>query len=698
MTQGDGAVTSVTMTGATGAVETGAKGAVETDARATPAGPGMPDEGRRRAVIDAVMPSIDGGRFAVKGVVGDEFAVAADVFGDGHDRIAVRLRHRPPGEPEWRELPMGEPDNDRWHARLPLERVGRHEYTVVAWVDAFATWRHDLERRAEAGSVSAVDLVIGARLVREAAGRAVGEDGERLRRHADAIDGEPTPARVAAALDDELATRMARHPDRRFETAWEPVLAVTVDPPHARFSAWYELFPRSTVDGEPRHGTFRDVVRRLPYVADLGFDVLYLPPVHPIGRAFRKGPNNALEAGPGDPGVPWAIGAEEGGHTAVHPGLGTLEDFDALVAAAEAHGIRVALDIAFQASADHPWVREHPAWFRWRPDGTVQYAENPPKKYQDIYPFDFETDDWRGLWRALLDVVRFWVGHGVRIFRVDNPHTKPYAFWEWLIGEVKASDPDVLFLSEAFTRPKVMYRLAKLGFSQSYTYFTWRNTREELTSYLEEVTRPPVSHFFRPNLFANTPDILHAYLQEGGPPAFAVRFVLAATLGATYGIYGPPFELFEGTPREPGSEEYLDSEKYQLRHWDLAGRESLAPLIRRVNAIRRTHPALATNERLWFLPVDDEGVIAYSKHTEDSSDVVVVVVNLDPHTSRRATVSLPVEAYGLDPSGYLARELLSERAEPRAGHQLEAQLDPQTQPVAIWHLAPLGAWEGRTQG
>ena len=386
---------------------------------------------------------------------------------------------------------MGDPDNDRWRATLPLPRVGRHEYTVVGWIDAFATWRHDLELRIEADVVTDVDLAIGAELVRAAATRArahgAAADAAALAALADAIDGAPTAERHALARGTELAALMERYPDRRFESTWEPVLAVTVDPPHARFSAWYELFPRSAAAVPGRHGTFRDVIERLPYVADLGFDVLYLPPIHPIGRTFRKGPNNALEAAAGDPGVPWAIGAGEGGHTAIHPELGTLADFDALVAAAAGHGIRLALDIAFQASADHPYVRDHRDWFRARPDGTVQYAENPPKKYQDIYPFDFETDDWAALWRELLEVVRFWVGHGVRIFRVDNPHTKPFDLWEWLIGDVKSTDPDVLFLAEAFTRPKVMYRLAKLGFSQSYTYFTWRNEKAELTSYFEEI-------------------------------------------------------------------------------------------------------------------------------------------------------------------------------------------------------------------
>ncbi|CAN5686995.1 alpha-1,4-glucan--maltose-1-phosphate maltosyltransferase [soil metagenome] len=646
--------------------------------------------------IDRVTPCLDAGRFPVKGIIGDHLLVTADAFPDGHERIAVRLRHRPPGSDGWQELAMLGPDNDRWTAHLPLTRLGRHEYTVVAWVDAFGTWRHDLERRIDAQAVSRVDLAIGAGLVRAAAERAgsddpVDEDAARLAVLAAALDGHPSAERTALALDGELGTLMARHPDRRFESSWEPVLAVTVDPPQARFSAWYELFPRSAAAEAGAHGTFRDVIERLDYVADLGFDVLYLPPIHPIGRTFRKGPNNALVAGPNDPGVPWAIGAAEGGHRAIHPELGSMADFEALVAAARERDINVALDVAFQASADHPWLVEHRDWFRERPDGSIQYAENPPKKYQDIYPFEFEIEDWRGLWEAQRDVVRFWMERGVRIFRVDNPHTKPFAFWEWLIGGLKQSDPDVLFLAEAFTRPKVMYRLAKLGFSQSYTYFTWRNSRAELTDYLEEITRPPVSRFFRPNLFANTPDILHAYLQEGGRPAFAARFVLAATLGASYGIYGPPFELAEGTPREPGSEEYLDSEKYEQRHWDLDRPDSLAPLIRLVNAIRRDHPALQSDERLEFLPTNEEAVIAYSKQSADGADIIVCVVNLDPGGSHTARVTLPLAAYGLAEGEVTARELLDDTAATVTGASLDVHLDPAERAAHVFQLAPVSA-------
>ncbi|HEX6230297.1 MAG TPA: alpha-amylase family glycosyl hydrolase, partial [Actinomycetota bacterium] len=468
-------------------------------------------------------------------------------------------------------------------------------------------------------------------------------------------------------------------------------LAVTVDRERARSSAWYELFPRSTADEPGRHGTFDDVIARLPYVSELGFDVLYLPPIHPIGRVHRKGRNNAPVAGPDDPGSPWAIGSDEGGHTAVHPELGTLADFERLVAAAARHGIEVAIDVAFQCAPDHPWVREHPEWFRLRPDGAVQYAENPPKRYEDIYPLDFETADWKALWEALLEVVRFWIARGVRIFRVDNPHTKPFAFWEWAIGEVKREHPDVIFLSEAFTRPKVMYRLAKLGFTQSYTYFAWRNTKRELTDYLTELTRTGAAEFFRPSFWPNTPDILTAYLQEGGEPAFAVRLVLAATLGATYGIYGPAFELCERTPREPGSEEYLRSEKYEVRSWDLHAGARLQELIARVNRIRREHPALRTNATLRFHGIDDDELLAYSKVSEDRSDAILVVVNLDPFNVRSGWTDIALWELGIEEGADVeAVDLLTgDRFSWRGAHNF-VKLDPAERPAHVLSVRPTG--------
>ena len=654
------------------------------------ADPVAPGDGRRRAVIEAVTPQVDSGRFPIKRVVGEPVTVEADAFVDGHDGVSVVLRHRPATTAAWTEIPMVALGNDRWRGEFAVREVGRHVYTVSAWVDRFGTWRHDLEKRVEAGQDVSVDLRIGAALVVAAADRADGPDAERLRALAAELSGPDSPAeRARVALHDDLAELMARHPDRADEATHEPELEVVVDPVRARFGSWYELFPRSASPDPDRHGTFRDVIDRLPYVAGMAFDVLYLPPIHPVGRMFRKGPNNVTDASPRDPGVPWAIGGPEGGHASIHPELGTLEDFRALVTAAESRGMAIALDIAFQASPDHPFVKEHPHWFRQRPDGTVQYAENPPKKYQDIYPFDFESEDWPELWAGLLDVVRYWIEQGVRIFRVDNPHTKPFPFWEWLIGEIKRDDPDVLFLAEAFTRPKVMYRLAKLGFSQSYTYFTWRTTKEELTSYFTELTTSEVREFFRPNIWPNTPDILHEVLQVGGRPAFQARFVLAATLAATYGVYGPAFELLEHTPIAPGSEEYRDSEKYQQRTWDLDRADSIAPLMGRVNRIRRQHPALQTNDGLTFHPIDDDRLIAYTKATPDREDVILTIVSLDPNVARGGTVELPLEQLGIDPTGtFEAVDLLRDTTYLWQGSRNRVELDPAEVPAMILQLRP----------
>jgi starch synthase (maltosyl-transferring) len=548
-----------------------------------------PADGRKRVVIEGVEPEIDAGRFAMKRIVGDSVVVEADIFADGHDHVAARLLFRFHEIPTWTALPMRPLGNDRWRGEFPVARVGEYFYTVAGWIDHFDTWRSDLEKRIAAGQDIRVDLLQGAQLVQEAAVRASRDDADALRRWAVVLRAaENLPAAQTAALDPELAAMMTLYLDPAMATRYERDLRVTVDREKAQYSAWYELFPRSTSAEPGRHGTFKDCEERLDYVARLGFDVLYLPPIHPIGQSFRKGKNNSTTAELGDSGSPWAIGAKEGGHTAIHPELGTLEDFRHLLLAAADKGIELALDIAFQCSPDHPWVKEHPAWFKHRADGTIQYAENPPKKYQDIYPLDFESSDWQGLWDALRDVFAFWAEQGVRIFRVDNPHTKAFPFWEWCIAELKRDYPDALFLAEAFTRPRVMQRLAKLGFSQSYTYFTWRNTRQELTEYFTELTQSKVREFMRPNLWPNTPDILHETLQIGGRPAFLSRIVLAATLGPNYGIYGPAYELGENKPLRPGSEEYLNSEKYEIRHWDLDAPYSIAGTIASINRARQS--------------------------------------------------------------------------------------------------------------
>ncbi len=640
-----------------------------------------------RVVIEGVTPEIDGGRFPVKRVVGEGVTVGGDVFAEGHDRLAAVLRFRRAGEESWREMPMQPLVNDRWEATFPVAQLGTWEYVAHAWVDEFASWRAGLAKKCEAGLDVASELLEGAVLVRRAAERASGADRQWLSEQARVLGGAgETGARAATALAPELAAAVARYPDRTRETRYERVLRVTVDRERAAFGAWYEMFPRSAASDPGRHGTFADVAARLPYVAAMGFDVVYLPPIHPIGRTHRKGRNNAPSAGPGDPGRPWALGAAEGGHAAVHPELGTLADFDRLLAAARDQGLEIALDLAFQCSPDHPWVAAHPTWFRRRPDGTVQYAENPPKKYQDIYPLDFACEDWRALWEELKRVVLFWVARGVRIFRVDNPHTKPFAFWEWLIREVRAAHPDVFFLAEAFTRPKVMRYLAKLGFSQSYTYFTWRNTSAELTEYLGELTRTAVREFMRPNLFVNTPDILHEYLQVGGRPAFQIRLLLAATLGATYGIYGPPFELCEARA-VPGSEEYQDGEKYEIRHWDVGRTDGLAGFITRVNEIRRQNPAFRRNDRLRFCPVDNERLIAYVKTTPDLTNQVLVVVTLDPHHPQSGWVEVPLDELGLDAAQpYQVHDLLSDARYLWHGARSFVALDPAVLPAHVFRV------------
>jgi starch synthase (maltosyl-transferring) len=645
-------------------------------------------DGRVRAVVEAVTPCVDGGRFAAKRVVGDEVVVEADCFADGHDVLAARLLWRREGEPEWREEPMAPIGDDRWRGRFVVDNLGRYVYTVTAWVDAFLSWRHDFARRQDPEDIR-IAAAVGAELVEAAAARSVdGPDRERLAQWAARLRGSRDPeALKRAGLDEELAAAAARHPDRRFACTFPAALPLVVDRERARFSAWYEMFPRSASSEPGRHGTFRDCEARLPYIAGMGFDVLYLPPIHPIGRERRKGKNNALAAAPEDVGSPWAIGAAEGGHKSIHPLLGTLEDFRRLVARARDHGLEVALDIAFQCTPDHAYVKSHPQWFRWRPDGSVQYAENPPKKYQDIYPFNFESEDWRALWEELASVLDFWSAAGVTIFRVDNPHTKPFPFWEWAIAEAKRAHPELIFLAEAFTRPKVMHRLAKLGFTQSYTYFAWRNTKRELTEYCTELARGPGREYFRPNLWPNTPDILTEYLQFGGRPAFMARLVLAATLAASYGIYGPAFELAEHLPREPGSEEYLDSEKFELRRWDLERPDSLAGFIARVNRVRRENPALQSDWSLAFVPVDNDGLICYAKSTPDLENVILTVVNLDPYHVQSGWVDLDLDALGLDARApYQMHELLTGARFLWSGSRNYVSLDPARAPAHVFRV------------
>jgi starch synthase (maltosyl-transferring) len=645
-------------------------------------------DGRRRVVIESVSPQVDGGRFPAKRTVGDVVRVEADIFTDGHDLIAAALLHRPENSEAWIETPIRPLVNDRWTGDFQVMQLGRYRYTIHAWVDHWVTWRHELEKRINANSDTDIDYQIGADLLDEAAERAAEPDSKSLRDHASALRATTgADTRRALATGSALNELMLRYPDRRFATEMDRELVIVVDPVRARFSSWYELFPRSTSPQAGRHGTLADCEARLPYVAGMGFNVVYLPPIHPVGLAFRKGKNNSITAEPGDTGSPWAIGGAEGGHKAIHPDLGTIEDFRRLVNRASELGLQVALDIAFQVSPDHPYVKEHQQWFRKRPDGTIQYAENPPKKYQDIYPFDFETSDWFALWQELKSVFTFWIDQGVRIFRVDNPHTKAFPFWEWCITEIKRDWPETLFLSEAFTRPKIMYRLAKVGFSQSYTYFPWRNTKHELTAYLTELTQTPVRDFFRANQWPNTPDILTEFLQIGSRSAFMIRFLLAATLGANYGIYGPAFELMESRPVRPGSEEYLDSEKYQIRHWDLERPDSLREFIALVNRIRNENPALQNDWTLEFHPVDNDQLICFSKHSEDSTNLIVVVINLDPHHTQSGTVELPVYKWQIEEDRpYQANDLLTGARYVWNGRRNWVELNPASVPAHILRI------------
>ncbi|CAN7464707.1 maltotransferase domain-containing protein [Rhizobacter sp. LjRoot28] len=657
--------------------------------------PRLPEHGRIRAVIDAVLPVVDGGRFAVKCVAGEPFEVTAHCFTDGHDLVRVRLQWGADGDEQPTEVEMVATGNDEWRGCFVPLAPGRYHYRVAAWVDSVRSWRHELVRRVDPEDIRVAALT-GASLLAATARRATRrEDAEqldawvtRLRTQAAARASDPV-ALKALALDENLAAVADRYPDRSLQTVHPVALPLVADRPRARFSAWYELFPRSASSQPGRHGTLRDVEARLPYVADMGFDVLYLPPIHPIGRERRKGRNNTLVALEGDVGSPWAIGAREGGHVAILPELGTAEDFRRLVASARKLDIDLAMDIAFQCAPDHPWVKEHPGWFRHRPDGSVQYAENPPKKYQDIYPFDFECDDWQGLWQALKGVFEHWIGEGVTVFRVDNPHTKAFPFWEWVIGEINRAHPEVLFLAEAFTRPKVMHRLAKLGFSQSYTYFTWRNTREELTEYFTELAHGPGRSYFRPNVWPNTPDILNEHLHGANRATFAMRFVLAGLLCSSYGIYGPAYELLENRPREAGSEEYLDSEKYQLRHWDLDRPDSLRPLITRVNQIRRAHPALHDNAGLQFHPADNGEFLVWSKQTADADDTVLVIANLDPHNVQSGWVDLDLDALGIpQDAAYQVRDVLNGDSYTWRGARNFVILDPARTPAHVFHVTP----------
>jgi starch synthase (maltosyl-transferring) len=642
---------------------------------------------RRTVVIEGIAPAVDGGRYPVKREVGAVLEVTADIFKDGHDVLLAFVRYRRADERVWLETPMRHVDNDRWAGAFRLDAVGRYHYTIEALADPFRSWLVDLEKRHAGGQDLDSALGEGLAQIRAAVTRAaVADDRAVLARYAERIARAAAPAQaVTISAEPELAALMQRALDRTEATWAERELEVVVDPERARFAAWYEFFPRSGIAPD-RSATFKEAEAQLTRAAAMGFDVVYLPPIHPIGKAHRKGRNNELVAAPDDPGSPWAIGSADGGYTAVHPDLGTVEDFDRFVEAARRLGLEVALDFAIQCSPDHPWVREHPEWFFHRPDGTIKYAENPPKKYQDIYPVNFLSEAAPALWEEMRRILEFWIGHGVSTFRVDNPHTKPVKFWEWLIRSVKDAHPSVVFLAEAFTRPKMMKVLAKSGFTQSYTYFTWRNAKQELADYLTEITTPPVSEYFRGNLWPNTPDILHETLQRGGRPAFKARLVLAATMSSLYGIYSG-YELCENVPREPGSEEYLNSEKYEykVRDWDAPG--NLVDYVTRVNRIRRENRALHGYANLRFYNADDPNILFYGKMTPERDNLVFVAVNLDPFATHASVVDVPIGDLGIgDGQTYRVHELVANQWYDWRGARNYVELNPSVEPAQIFVL------------
>ena len=636
-------------------------------------------------IIENVEPTVDAGRYPVKREVGDLLTVSADIFKEGHDVLVAFLRYCAPRETRWREVPMRFVDNDRWAGEFTLEQNGRYRFFIEALPDPFLSWLADLAKRTEAGQDVASELLEGQALIEAAADdRARGADARDLRAMAQRLAGASSQAEaVAAAHEAALASLMARYLDRSAVTRSEREYEVVVDRVRARFAAWYEMFPRSA-RGDGQHARLKDAEQELERIAAMGFDVVYLPPIHPIGRSFRKGRNNALTAAPGDPGSPWAIGGEEGGHDAIHPQLGTLEDFDHFVETAAGLGLEVALDFAIQCSPDHPWVREHPEWFFHRPDGSIKYAENPPKKYQDVYPVNFYGAGPGPLWDEMRRIVEFWIAHGVMTFRVDNPHTKPVKFWEWLIRSVQTERPEVIFLAEAFTRPKMMKVLAKAGFTQSYTYFTWRNEKRELVEYFEEITQPPVAEYFRGNLWPNTPDILHETLQKGGLPAFKMRLVLAATLSSLYGVYSG-YELGENVPVHEGSEEYLNSEKYEIKPRDWSAPGNLVDFMTTINRIRRQNPALHLYRNLTCYPADDPNIVWYGKMTPGGDNVIFVAANLDLHETHAALVDVPLTKLGLGPDEpYVMHELLSDRRYAWRGARGRVVIDPGVEPAQIF--------------
>ncbi|GAB3489976.1 alpha-1,4-glucan--maltose-1-phosphate maltosyltransferase [Spirosoma knui] len=661
--------------------------------------------GQTRVVIERIVPELDDGRFPIKAVPGDIIAVEADIFADGHDYLSAQLLYKHIEDTTWTETPMTLLGNDRWGASFVVEKQGQYRYTFEAWVDHLASWQHEIHLKVADGQRITSELLAGAQYVDGMLERAGGKpavkkggkkqkalppveesaDVRALREMAALFRDESRyDEAVSVAESDQFTFYANRYPERQHPSRYRHELGVEVDRARAGFSTWYCLFPRSASREEGKHGTFRDVEALLPRISGMGFDVLYLPPIHPIGMAHRKGKNNSVVSQPGDPGVPYGIGSAEGGHDTIHSELGTVDDFKHLIAIAANYGMEVAMDLAIQCSPDHPWAKQHPDWFKKRPDGTIQYAENPPKKYQDIYPVYFETDDWRNLWEELKRVLLVWGSWGVRIVRVDNPHTKPFAFWEWVIAEVKKEYPDMIFLSEAFTKPKVMQELAKRGFAHSYTYYTWRNTKAELQEYLTELTQSEMKYYFRPNFWPTTHDINPHSLQSGHEPQFLIRYFLAATLSSNYGIYGPSFELMEHVPF-PGKEEYLNSEKYEIRLWDWEKTNKLTYLISITNRIRKENAALQTTNNLTFCNVNDDAIMAYLKVSGDNR--LLIVVNTDAYQRRAAMVQVPIWQLGINSEqSYTVHDLLTGAYYVWQGEWNYVELDPYVLPMHLFRI------------
>ncbi|MEP9411975.1 MAG: alpha-1,4-glucan--maltose-1-phosphate maltosyltransferase [Candidatus Brocadia sp.] len=643
--------------------------------------------GRRRVVIEKVKPEINGGRFPIKRVTGEKVIVTADIFADGHDAVWANVLYKRHDDGKWKVVSMKPMENDQWEAVFVVEEVGTYLYTIEGGVDHFTTWQRDLRKKFDANQDVRVDILTGIQYIKDASQRASADDKNTLLTYIDLLKMERNGQKaVSVAFSEELGNLMNGYQDRKFATNYGKELYVIVDRKKAIFSTWYERFPRSCSPEPGKHGTFKDCEAILPEIAKMGFDVFYLPPIHPIGRTNRKGKNNSPISDQNDVGSPWAIGSREGGHKSVHPHLGTQEDFERLINKAGDYDMEIAIDLAFQCSPDHPYVAEHPEWFKWRPDGSVQHAENPPKKYEDVLPLNFETEQWYQLWEELKSIVVFWIEKGIRIFRVDNPHTKPFAFWEWLIKEVKRKYPDVIFLSEAFTRPKVMYYLAKLGFTQSYTYFTWRNTKQEFINYITELVQTERKEYFRPNFWPNTPDILPEHLQYGGRPVFMIRLILAATLSSNYGIFGPAFELCV-SEAIPGKEEYLNSEKYEIRNWNWNSPENLRDFIAQINRIRKENPALQTTCNVQFYETDNDYILFYGKTTEDLSNIILVAVNLDPYHTRSGCVKVPVSAFGIDiDHPYMVHDLLTDNKYFWHGEKNYVELRPDSIPAHVFKV------------